>query len=744
MPAWADVLRFRLEEGLPQPGAPEIIRRWSGHGFRSERFLVASLALLATYALFYEYLPPFKRVHLWSDVAGYHYPLQRYAFQSLKEGRIPQWDPSIYCGISFAGNVQAAFLYPPTWLMYAAVWNLPRIPFKVYEVFTFLHVWLAFLLCYLWLRGRGGKLASALGEAVFAWAGYMLHQVLHPGVIGAMTWIPLALWGVDEAVDRRDWRPLWKVAAASALSFLAGYPASWLVTCVIIAIYALGSRRPWRAATGVCVALAASVLLFSAALLPALDARAFMVLEQKYGPGAYGLATLLRSYFVPNWFDFNPNHPTDFNPGCIYLYLGLPALFAIGWAIWRHQGRAYIQPVFGLAVALLFSSPPGFLLHAVERVPVLKYTMQPHNFYAAAAAMAALITAIGLNDFLESRVEGTTIPAWVFFASAIALAGWSFRDLWIWHRGGLFPTGNGAVAQTALALVLFSLCLWCARRTTGRRRILVSGILLFAAFTDYKVFGSGRWFNAVDGDVDDEHAPYGIRGVDDAGYRAMRENRQYRVFTDDDLGPHPVDYRMWGLATPEGFDPFLSVQYRQTIQHWVPFRSNRLFFIDDRNQNMIQTLGVRYVLVRDDSDHDRFLAASPDFRRIGRKDVYCHVYEYLHAKPPFHWEDERSGAAEPVAWLPERREFLVLSGRGGRFVLVEQLFPGWRAMVDGHPVRIERWGGAFQAIQVTPGTHRVQFEFRPVSIPVGAAVNLLAVAGLLVLIWADRRSRPTA
>ena len=720
---------------------PQTIRRWSGGAERRERLLVAFLALIATYALFFEYLPPFKRVHLWSDLEGYHYPLQTYAFQSLKEGRIPQWDPSIYCGISFAGNLQAAFLYPPTWLMYAAVWMLPTIPFKALEVFIFLHVWLAFLLCYLWLRGRGGKLASALGASVFAWTGYIMVQVLHAGVIGAMTWIPLALWGVDEAVDRQSWRPLWKVAAASALSFLAGYPAAWIVSCVIVVAYALGSRKHWRAATGVCVALVASVLLFMAQLLPAMDARAFMVLEPKYGSGAYGLGTLLRSYFVPNWFDFNPGHPSGFDPGCTYLYLGLPALFAIGWAIWRHQGRAYIQPVFGLAVALLFANPPDLLLHAVERIPALKYTMQPHNFNAAVAAMAALIAAIGLHDFLESRVEGTNIPAWALFASGTAFVAWSFRDLWIWHRGGLFASGTRAVAQTAIALLLFSLCLWCARQTTGRRRILISGILLFAAATDCKVFGSGRWFNAVDGDVDHGHVAYGIGAVDDAGFRAMWQNRHYRVFTDDGVGPQPTDYRMWGLATPEGFDPLLSVRYKKTIQQWVPFRSNRLFFIDDRNDSMLQTLGVRYVLVRDGTGHDRFLAASPNFRLIGRTAVYCHVYEYLRSRPPFHWEDESSGWARPVAWIPERREFLVHSGSGGRFVLVEQFFTGWRAMVDGHPVPIEPWGGAFQAIRLTPGAHRVRFEFLPVSVPVGVAVSFLAVAGLLVVVWADWRSR---
>ena len=112
----------------------------------------------------------------------------------------------------------------------------------------------------------------------------MMYEVLHSGVLGGMTWIPLALWGVDETVDRRDWRPLWKVAAASALSFLAGYPAAWIVSCVIIAAYAVESRK-WRAAAATCAALAASVLLFMVQLLPAMDARSFMVLNRSTARG---------------------------------------------------------------------------------------------------------------------------------------------------------------------------------------------------------------------------------------------------------------------------------------------------------------------------------------------------------------------------------------------------------------------------------------------------------------------------
>ena len=107
----------------------------------SDRFLAGAVALVFTYLLFCDYLPPFRRVHLWSDISGYHLPLQAYAHDALKEGRIPLWDSTIYCGISFIGNVQAALLYPPNWLLYAATWRLLRLPFQALQIFTFLSIY---------------------------------------------------------------------------------------------------------------------------------------------------------------------------------------------------------------------------------------------------------------------------------------------------------------------------------------------------------------------------------------------------------------------------------------------------------------------------------------------------------------------------------------------------------------------------------------------------------------------------
>ena len=81
-------------------------------------------SLVFTYLFFFEYMPPVRRVHIPYDLSGFHYPLADYAFQRLRAGHFPLWDPTIYCGMSFVANVQAALFYPPLWLMFA--FNLGR------------------------------------------------------------------------------------------------------------------------------------------------------------------------------------------------------------------------------------------------------------------------------------------------------------------------------------------------------------------------------------------------------------------------------------------------------------------------------------------------------------------------------------------------------------------------------------------------------------------------------------------
>ena len=565
----------------------------------TERLLVTLIALVVTYAFFYEYIPPWKRVHVFSDIEGYHHPLQIYALRSLHQGRFPQWDPSIYCGITYIGNTQAAMLYPPTWLLYAAVWGYSRVPFKAVEMLAFAHVWAAFLLTYMWLRGRRLSVpAAALGGCVFAYGGYMISQMVHLGAISAMTWMPLGLWGIDEAVERRDWRPLWKTALASALAFLAGYPASWMVFGATNLLYALMSRERWRAAAGVAAAVAASALLAAAQWLPALEATSFTAYAEKYGGGVENWRQL-GLLLVPNLVDFNQHSLRPYLP-FPYVYLGLPAIFAIAWAIRRREARPYLQALVPAAFCLLLAANPHQLVYRVlAKIPPLERVLQSYNFYEGLTAMMALVTALAIDDFLR-RPAGAIARRWTPPSALVAMAIWGAVELRLRRHGGMFPFGARAMALTVCGALALALALWAVRATSGRRRHWLAAAMLISVLIDYKAFGTNRRFNARDGDPDQALGKdEGVLGVNAVAYKAMWDNRDYRIASDEGAAPNSTDFRKWGLAEAQGFDPFLPAQYHDAIEHWVKFQTNRLFFFDFSNDTMLRTLGIRFVMTHE-------------------------------------------------------------------------------------------------------------------------------------------------
>lgn len=83
-----------------------------------------------------------------------------------------------------------------------------------------------------------------------------------------------------------------------------------------------------------------------------------------------------------------------------------------------------------------------------------------------------------------------------------------------------------------------------------------------------------------------------------------------------------------------------------------------------------------------------------------------------------------------VSYEPERVILDVDSRTDGYVVLLDTYYPGWEARVDGEPVPVERANWFFRAVPVTAGNHRVEFDYRPRSLRVGAIVT---VATLIVM-----------
>ena len=698
--------------------------------------MVAALSFVFTYLFFIDYLPPLRRVHIPFDLEGFHYPLTDYAFQAIRHGRFPEWDPTIYCGLSFVGNIQAALFYPPTWLLFLTNFGHETLSYLSLQCFVFLHVWLAFLLCYLWLNHRGlAQLASVLGAGVFAYSGYMLNHLQHLGLVTGWAWIPLALWGIDEAIEQRHWRPLWKVTVASALCFLAGYPPTW----VVFALCAVGyAAWRWKVAVGVIVALAASLLLAAVQLLPSIQASSMKTFDPRYGPGWRNPEAYV-AYFVPNYFDFGLHHVPSQHWGGDYLYLGASAFLGLLALVRRPRWRDLIPTLSVLAVCLVMATNPFNLVRSTIRHSDLLFQIcRDWYFLAGLTLAAASLAALGLDDLL--RRKRRPVPGWLTPLIIGLLVAWSIRQMLLWlPLGSDFPTGWKSGVAPAITLALFSLAIFILPAERGALRAALGTALLVTVGVDYKVFGTGKWFDAAEGNGFTSYRSF--PGLDDTIYRQLRDNYQYRIALDV-TAPFPLELRHYGLQTPQGFDPMLTTNYQKLIATTEHARTNVEIDIDPANEAALVLLGVRFFVTSEGGPLYKRLSIDPNFRLLPPRTSFYRTFEFTKARPPYGWISTGGEAtAHCVRWEPEDREFVVGSENGGRFTLAEQFDPGWQATIDRSPAVIQRWSDAFQALIVPPGEHRVAFRFRSRPLRTGVCMSLLAVALLVVIPRAVSRKR---
>jgi hypothetical protein len=689
---------------------------------------VAALSLVFTYLFFFEYLPPARWVDIPYDLQYYHYPLDDFAFRSLKAGHIPEWDPTIYCGMSFAGNPQVAMFYPPLWLTFAANLGRSRLGYRSLEILVIGHCWLAFLFCFFWLRHKKLKdLACVLGAAVFAYSGYMLLQLQHFGLVCGYTWMPLGLWSIDEAIESRSWRPLWKLACASALCFLAGYPPISVVFCVFMLTYAAFGAMRWKAILWTAGALAFSFLIAMVQVLPTWEALSLKTVVPGYGGGVMRRDFYL-SYLIPNYFDFGLHVPANTNLFGEYLYLGAPAFFGLLWLIGHRQafrGQMSILAV-GLISLIFVNNPFGLVWNVIKYSDLLAQIFRSWYFLAGITLSVAGLAAVGLDRFLRREVPSPS--RWLTPLVVILLGAWSVRLMWIWKEGSAgFAAGLPGVIDPAVMLALFSLTILVARGESGKRRAWLAAALLIAVGIDYKAFGTSKRVNAFEGNMDRIQASALFPGMDDDVYRQLRQHSEYRVALDES-DPLPTDLRHYGLTTPQGGDPMVPAQYLEVVS-----QTNKpgVIALDPSNQDLLQLLGVRYFLTTEDQPLFPRLKADADYRPLGPP-AYIRVFEFSKAKPPYRWENwVPSDSIQRTGWKSDERDFQVHSDSGGRFILIEQFFPGWRATIDDRSVPIERWNRAFQSIVVPPGDHRLSFTFRSRGLRLGA---LISAVSLLVLI----------
>lgn len=78
----------------------------------------------------------------------------------------------------------------------------------------------------------------------------------------------------------------------------------------------------------------------------------------------------------------------------------------------------------------------------------------------------------------------------------------------------------------------------------------------------------------------------------------------------------------------------------------------------------------------------------------------------------------------------------------GMLVLADSFYPGWNAYVNGRQAKVYRANLFFRAVQLSSGTHTVEFRYEPRSLAIGLGISSITLVAILVIaIFVNLRRR---
>ena len=355
--------------------------------------------------------------HLFGDTCGAFAGWRRFGFGELAQGKLPLWDPYVFCGAPFVGNVQSAMFYPVNAIIYLLLPLANAINAEV-----MFHLLLAGYSTLAWVRSRGtGWLACAVSAAI-AMASAPVCLRLNLGqlnVIAVYAWLPLTLLAIDKLLERVT--PGWMLVAIGAISMqlTAGYPPSVYNNAIAVALYTLMRlvSHPRRARTSMALSIVAVMPLFIAA-----------------APLAAGYHTMRESLraegtspdFASSWSLPFENLLTALTPliygdythvnywgrwclwdVCVFIGIGSLCLLSYGALYAPRHARKLAGTMLILLLLTALGRYTPFFTVLYYCVPGISSFRAPSKFLLPAIVFAAMLAGLGADAFLAQPKRST-------------------------------------------------------------------------------------------------------------------------------------------------------------------------------------------------------------------------------------------------------------------------------------------------------------------------------------------------
>ncbi len=699
-------------------------------------------------------------------------PMNTYAFEALRHGHLPLWNPYQFCGEPFLAMAYVGLFYPLRLI------NLFFDVLTSFEISVVTHMFFGALSMFFLARHFGIKSLGAFCAAVtFVWSGWLIHNNTLPGVFEGMTWMPMTVLLLDLVLLGRRSSWLWLTLALTS-ELLLGVPEILVHTLYVTGVFAACRlvQMTWNGAGGIAVRRlmviglsgSAALLLAAPQLLPAME----LTEQSSRAAGTLSFVQAAAAAIPPVLF----LRAAVTTRGAVNV--GLLPLFGIVLVLGaREQRMVWVGALIAaIGAALLVFGGPVYRLY--YGVPVIgSMFRRPMKFLDIYVFAQAVIAGVAFN-WLQSRTCSPRRAVWVQANWLAAVVLGTAATTWVvWEHE---PCAYW-VAALAL-LVAFGVS------SSSRSRIAILTALCMLQ-------GANLFFT-----VSDTHVRPIKRPEIFFTYRSLLDELKgslgnARVYLSSKLwflpGLTPKQGLITETAVVSDYEPlavgrygafFESISARADVM--TPFFGSYSLTANSRWRLMDLT-GTKYFVMQRGEPGDTFMAQNPAGFRVVYDRWGVRVFEqrkvlpraYLVSRarvlpteavlpaldnpefdprkevvleddaagsPPLPAGADSGGAVRITSYAPEGVEIAVNASGPGYLVLTDLHYPGWKAFIGEHEVPVYRANYLFRAVPIERGRSVVRFEYQPKSFRIGLWLSGATAAVLMVIIICTYRHRRTS
>lgn len=703
------------------------------------------------------------RALYWGTPSSQFIPWWWQAWQTLRSGELPLWNPSVGMGAPLLANYQSALLYPPTWTYFAlaAIGGLPLMAWGQ-ALLVGLHLaWAGWGMGSLIRKLGRSELAQTVGGLAFGLSGYLVARAHFLSINATVAWLPWILLMAYELVQEpRNKRTVLKLGLVLALQWLAGHAQiAWYTLMLAIAWTAFWAWRVggWRTLGNSALRLGlAGLLAFGLSAAQLLPTAEYLANSQRATQVDFVQAATysfwpwrLIGLVAPDFFG-NPVHGDYWGFGNFWedaIYVGLLPLLLAFAAIWwtrkyKDQKALVIFLVVTMAISFLlalgnntplfewlyrnvptfalFQSPTRFTIWMVFSLSLLAalavdWWKQPAgralywSRLAVAGAVAVVVIA-ALGTLVAGRV-GITLPQ-TFIPATLTMGAVGLAAAWLHLRSPVFgaaPSRSWGWLVGGLVAADVFLAGWGLNPGTNLE--LYKEDASFQAELREEL-GNGRLYISGDNEYKLRYEQFfEFDNFYTAEPRLIRSSLLPNIFMLD------------GVLSASNYDPIIPGRYEAFME-----KVNNAD--ESRRQELLQAMNVSLVetIVGDETVSFEAVEGLPRARWA----TCGQIIDVFNDQEPC--AKNAIGFVEIISSTANSVELVIDSPSGGWLVLADTFYPGWRAFANGEEISIYPVDGIFRAVGLRAGQYEVKFVYQPLSFYVGAALSIFSWLALF-MIW---------